>query len=351
MTPFLLIFLIAFVLSLLFTPLARHLGTRLRIVDTPGGRRRHAGVVSRLGGMPLFIAFTVAVAASRVSGVPSSDPQEPIRIAGLLIGGAFVFAYGLIDDRCNLRPAWHVAAQFVASLIAVVSLIIVERFNNPFTNQLIVLEWWLYIPLTIFWLMGMMNTVNWLDGLDGLAAGVAAIFSAVLFVAMIRTTPDQPQPQLSIALLPLALLGAALGFLPFNFHPARVFLGSGALYLGYALGSLGIIGGAKVATMLLVLAVPILDMAWLIVSRARRGESPAQGGRDHLHFRLLDVGLSQRTVVALYYVASATFGALALLIEGRLIKLITLGLLAAITIAALALLSRNTQHGQGTTDD
>jgi len=351
MTPFLLTFLIAFALSLLLTPLARRLGPRLGIVDAPGGRHKHTGMVPRLGGMPLYVAFTVAVLASRSMAVRSFDPQEPIRIAGLLIGGTFVFVYGLIDDRYNLRPVWHVAAQFVASLIAIASLIIIERFNNPLTNELVKLEVWQYVPLTIFWIMGMMNTVNWLDGLDGLAAGIAAIFSAVLFVAMIRTTPEQPQPQLSIALLPMALLGATLGFLPFNFYPARVFLGSGALYLGYVLGSLGIIGGAKVATVLLILAVPILDVAWLIVSRTRRGQSPAQGGRDHLHFRLLDMGLSQRTIVVLYYAVSAVFGALALLIEGRLIKLITLGLLGASTIAALALLSRNTEGRQTTADD
>ena len=344
MTPFILTFLIAFTLSFILTPLARRWGLWLGMADAPGGRRRHTGLVPRLGGLPLFASFTVAALASRSMGVPSFDPQEATRVTGLLIGGAFVLAYGLVDDRFNLKPGWHFAAQIIASLIAVASLIIIERFNNPLAtqplNQPIVLEPWQVIPLTVFWMMGMMNTVNWLDGLDGLATGVAAIFSAILFIAMIRTTPDQPQPQLSIALLPMALLGAALGFLPFNFHPARVFLGSGALFLGYALGSLGIIGGAKVATVLLILAVPILDVAWLIVSRARRGQSPAQGGRDHLHFRLLDLGLSQRTIVSLYYAVCAVFGALALVIEGRLIKLIALGLLGAVILSMLALLSR-----------
>ncbi len=341
MTPFLLTFLIAFVLSLLLTPLARRLGLRLGVVDAPGGRRRHTGVVSRLGGLPLFASFTVAVLASRVMGVASYDPQEPVRLAGLLIGGAFVFLYGLLDDRLDLKPGWQFAAQFAASLIAIASLIIVERFNDPFTNRQTVLAAWQYIPLTVFWMMGMMNTVNWLDGLDGLAVGVAAIFGAILFLAMIRITPDQPQPQLSIALLPMALLGAAIGFLPFNAHPASVFLGSGSLFLGYVLGSLGIIGGAKVATVLLILAVPILDVAWLIVSRARRGRLPTQGGRDHLHFRLLDLGLSPRAIVGLYYAVCGTFGVLALVIEGRLLKLMTLGLLAAVILGTLALLSRH----------
>ena len=343
MAAFALTFAIAFALAMLATPLARRWGLRAGIVDAPGGRRKHAGVVSRLGGLPLFLSFTTAVLASRAMGVPTSDPQEHVRIAGLLLGGALVFVYGLVDDRFGLKPVWQFAAQLAASLIAIASLIIIERFNNPLATSQpaapLILDAWLYIPLTIFWMMGMMNTVNWLDGLDGLATGVAAIFGAILFVAMIRTTADQPRPQLSIALLPTALLGATLGFLIFNFHPARIFLGSGALYLGFVLGSLGIIGGAKIATVLLVLAVPILDVAWLIVTRVRRGQPPTTGGRDHLHFRLLDLGMSQRTIVGVYYAISGVFGVLALVVEGRFLKLTMLGLVGIAILAGLAILS------------
>ena len=351
MTPYLLTFLIAFTLAVILTPLARRLGVRLHMVDTPGGRLQHAGVDSRLGGLPLFVSFSAAVIASRSMGMPSFDPQEPIRLAGLLIGGAFVFAYGLVDDRFNLKPGWQFAAQLIASLIAIGTLIFVERFNNPLTNRQVILQPWAYIPLTLFWMMGMMNTVNWLDGLDGLAIGVAAIFSAILFIAMIRTTPEQPEPQLSIALLPMALLGATLGFLPFNFYPARIFLGSGSLFLGYVLGSLGIIGGAKVATVLLILAVPVLDVAWLIISRARRGQSPMQGGRDHLHFRLLDLGLLQRAIVGLYYGVSAVFGILALVTEGRLVKVIALVLVGAVVLVALVVISRKGPDSRRRTKD
>lgn len=315
---------------------------RLGIVDAPGGRRQHLRVISRLGNLPIFASFTIAVLIAQSLGVTSQDPQEPTRLAGLLLGGAFVFIYGLIDDRLNLKPGWQFIAQFIATLIAIQALIIIERFNTPFdaVQPQLVLEPWQYIPLTIFWMTGMMNTVNWLDGLDGLATGVAAIYSIILFIAMISTTPEHPQAQLSIALLPIALLGSTLGFLPFNFHPAKIFLGSGSLYLGFVLASLGIIGGAKVATVLLVLAVPIIDVAWLIISRIQRGRSPTQGGRDHLHFRLLDQGLSQRQVVLLYYFVCALFGGLALVIEGRLIKLISLIVLGFATLATLIVLSR-----------
>jgi UDP-GlcNAc:undecaprenyl-phosphate GlcNAc-1-phosphate transferase len=177
--------------------------------------------------------------------------------------------------------------------------------------------------------MGMMNTVNWLDGLNGLAAGVTAILCAVVAVHMIfRAEP----PQLSVALLPVALLGVTVGFLPFNLTPARIFMGSsGSFFLGFAVAALGIIGGARLATVMLVLGLPALDVAWLIYSRWRRGDSPGQGGRDHLHFRLLDKGLSERTIVLSYWGFCAIFGAMTLLLNDRVYKstaLIGLGIVA-----------------------
>ena len=148
--------------------------------------------------------------------------------------------------------------------------------------------------------------------------------------------------QYSVALLPLALLGATLGFLPFNFSPAKIFLGSGSLILGYAIATLGIAAGAKLALLLLVLAIPIIDVAWLMISRLRAGESIGQADRRHLHFRLLDLGLSQRQVVLLYYGYCAVLGASALLIDSRLLKLITLVLLGFTTLGVLAWLARQT---------
>ncbi len=348
MTPFLLVFLTSFLLSLVLTPLAGQLGQRLNLADEPGGRRKHAGRIARTGGIAIFVSFAVGVLLTQRLDLQRTDiPNEFIRIGGLLIGLSIVFVFGLLDDKFEFRPGLQFVAQFVASIVAIASLIIIERFNNPFTNWQVILSDiapWLIVPLSLFWLMGMMNTVNWLDGLDGLAAGIAVIFSAVLFVAMVQDTATQ-DPQLSIAPLPLALLGATLGFLPYNFYPARVFMGSsGALTLGFALGCLGIIGGAKMATVLLVLAVPIIDVAWLIVSRVRHGQSPLQGGRDHLHFRLLDLGLSQRQIVIGYYLISALFGALALLIEARIYKVLALGVLGIVTLIVLTVVAQKSEH-------
>jgi UDP-GlcNAc:undecaprenyl-phosphate/decaprenyl-phosphate GlcNAc-1-phosphate transferase len=346
--PFLFVFLISFTLSLLLTPLAARVGLHFNMADVPGGRRRHARQIARTGGIAIFVSFVVGVLITQRLELPRTDiPNEFTRLGGLLVGLIIVFVFGLLDDKFEFKPGLQFVAQAIASLVAIASLIFIERFNNPFTNTEVNLGKdvpWLIVPLSLFWLMGMMNTVNWLDGLDGLAAGIAAIFSAVLFVAMVQDTATQ-DPQLSIAPLPLALLGATLGFLPYNFYPARVFMGSsGALTLGFALGCLGIIGGAKMATVLLALAVPIIDVAWLIVSRVRRGKSPFQGGRDHLHFRLLDLGLSQRQIVVGYYLISALFGGLALVIEARIYKVLALGVLGIVTLIVLIAVAKKSEQ-------
>lgn len=338
------IFLTSFLLTLILTPLAARLGLRLRMADVPGGRRQHADRIARTGGIAIFIGFVAGILLAQQLELPRTDPNEFTRLGGLLAGMIIVFIFGLLDDKFEFKPGLQFVAQFAASLVAIGSLIIIERFNNPLTNQQIILEPWWYVPLSLFWLMGMMNTVNWLDGLDGLAAGIAAIFSGIVFLAMLQDTATH-DPQISLAPLPLALLGATLGFLPYNFHPAKVFMGSGgSLTLGFALGCLGIIGGAKMAAVLLVLAVPIIDVAWLIVSRLRRGKSPFQGGRDHLHFRLLDLGLSQRQIVGGYYLISILFGALALLIEARIYKLLALGALGLVTVVVLSVVAKKSEQ-------
>ena len=249
---------------------------------------------------------------------------------------------GIYDDKRELRPSPQIIAQLIAALIAIQFLIFIEYVNNPFTNQQTAPFPWLFVAaFTIFWLMGMMNTVNWLDGVDGLAAGVAAILSAVLAFHMYR------EGQHSVALLPLALLGATLGFLPYNFHPARVFMGSsGAFFLGFAVGALGIMAGAKVATVLLVMGIPILDVAWQIINRLRLGRNPAIGDRGHLHFRLLDLGLSQRQIVLLYYLFCSFFGFIALIISSRLHKFLALLILGAMTLLLLLFISRRRDNGQ-----
>ena len=336
----LLVFSASVVLSATLTPLAGVLGRRFGLLDLPWGRKRHRESTPRIGGLGLFVGFVFASGVAYFM-TPLPNPDDALRISGVILGCAFVFVAGLLDDWLDLRPAPQLAAQFVAALIAISTTIFIERFTNPLDNQLVELHQWpvighvLVAAFTTFWIMGMMNTVNWLDGLDGLAVGVGAI-AAILFAVHMHSL-GQPK----LALYALALAGACLGFLPFNFSPARVFLGSGgAMVLGYALATLSILAPARVATALLVMAVPITDTAWQIFDRRRRGHSLFQADRGHLHFRLVDLGLTPRSIVLAYWSFCALFGVLSLLLTSRLYKLLALGILVAVVVGMLALLSK-----------
>ena len=220
-------------------------------------------------------------------------------------------------------------------------LIFVKHVNNPFGEGFLFgpdgFPWWLVFVITVFWFMGMMNTINFLDGASGLVAGVTAILAGVLAVHMIfKANP----PQLTVALLPLALMGAALGFLPFNFA-RRIFMGSsGSYFLGFVIAALGIIGGARLAAVMMVVGLPALEVAWLMFSRWQRGVSPGAGGRDHLHFRLQDMGVSERTLVVGYWLFCAAFGVLTLTVDSRFYKLVALGVLALVGIGVFVWASR-----------
>lgn len=345
MIPFLIVFTVAFLISVTLTPFCSDLGERLNIVDKPGGRREHLVPTSRLGGIALFVAFVLAIVVSLYIpsdwlplGPEGPDPKEGTRLIALLIGCTYIFIVGLVDDKFQLSARVLLVLQFVAALIATSGLIFIERVNSPFTNELVIFPWYVTVSLSTFWIMGMINTVNWLDGLNGLAAGVVAIAAAVFTIHMWRSG------QYSVVFLPLALMGAALGFLPHNLF-GRIFMGSsGALFLGFALAALSIMAGAKVATALLVLCIPIMDVAWLMFYRLYGGHSAAQAGRDHLHFRLLEMGLSQRAIVLIYYAASICLGALALLISTRLYKLLALVILAVGAFIFLFRLARRSEQ-------
>ncbi len=309
--PFLLIPLTAFLLALILTPASMALARRWGLVDRPGGRRQHEGVIPRIGGLALVGGFLAALLLTRLLPAnwlpPSTDPNELRRWWGLVIGVVFVAGFGLLDDRFDFRSGPQYVAQLAAALISIAFIIFIERVNNPFGPGQIVFPLPVVWLLTILWFMGAMNTVNWLDGVDGLATTVAAIVAAILALHMLRTG------QHSVALLALALMGCTAGFLFFNWPPAKVFMGSvGAYFLGYTLAALGLIAGARVATVLLVIGLPALDVAWLIGWRWRRGRPLGQGDRNHLHFRLIDKGYTPRQIVYGYGLFCAIFGLISL---------------------------------------
>jgi UDP-GlcNAc:undecaprenyl-phosphate GlcNAc-1-phosphate transferase len=332
MEPYLLVLLVAFAISLVATPAARELSRRWQIVAWPGGRRQHGRPIAKLGGLSVTLAYLAGVGLIYWLLPPEGD--DAIRLRGVVLGTLIVFVGGLIDDRWEQSPWFQFAVQFAASAVAISHIVFIERFTDPFTGEPRLIEpLGVVIAITLLWIVGLINTVNWLDGQDGLAAGVGTI-AAILFAWHgIRLGQE------AVAAFPLALAGALLGFLTFNFAPARIFLGSaGAFVLGYNLATLAILSPAKIATALLVLAVPILDGLWRVIDRLRHGRSPFFGDRGHLHLRLADMGVPTRWIVVGYYGFSLAFGLVAIFATG-LAKVIILLLLGALVLGLLIWLS------------
>lgn len=330
-------FLVAFLISFGTSPLLRAKALRYGFADRP--RPRQEGPIKpRLGGIALYVAFVVAILAT-MPWVEGRTAEEINKIVGLLVGCSAVVVMGAWDDRRELGVWPQMAVQVAAAGLALVSGIIIDAVANPLasglTDSLIWLPIYASIPFTIVWLVGAMNAVNFIDGLDGLAGGITVIASTILFVRSVDTG------QFTIAILPLALAGAVLGFLPFNLYPSRLTLGTcGALFCGYALASLSVIGGTKAATVLLVLAIPILDAAWIILRRLSQKRSPFLGDRIHIHYRLKDLGVSERHIVFILWALSALLGTLAIALPNPLLKLYALGGLVVIVVGSLAILAR-----------
>ena len=311
------------------------------LFDNPrGARHKHQRRIPRIGGVALYIGFLVASAIAYFID-PPNNPEDTYRIMGILIGCTILLPIGLLDDIIELGWIPQLIGQITVSILAICTTIFIERFTNPMNGQIIELN---TIPvlgtiftatITLLWITGMMNTVNWLDGLDGLATGVGAIASILFAIHMYRIG------QTEVSLYATAMAGACIGLLPFNFNPARLFLGSsGAMILGYCLATLSILAPARIATALLVMSVPISDTAWQIYHRYRSGKSIFKGDRGHLHFRLIDRGFTQTTIVLIYWLACGLFGIISLMVKSQTIKIIILLCLITLTLSYVSYLSR-----------
>jgi len=348
---------IALCTALVSTALIRRLAYRFGVLDAPTDQRKiHKVPTPLLGGIAVIIAF--------MSGVCVAWPAFfggdilPKHLIGVCIAVSILAIGGAWDDRKNLPPHVQIVFPVLACLVVVASGIGISYITNPFGGTIPLDHWrvtvfvWNGLPygVTLFadlftcvWLLGMMYTTKFLDGLDGLVSGVSAI--GMLIIVVLSLLPGIFQPETAT----LSLIGAAafLGFLAWNWNPAKIFLGeSGSLFGGFILGVLAIISGAKIATALLIMGIPILDVLWVIGRRLFiEKHSPFQADRKHLHLRLLDAGLSQRAVVMILYVFTAVFGVVALLVQSKE-KLIALAVLLVVMFAMSSwIVWRKTRRG------
>lgn len=337
-------FFMALAIAAIATPVSMKLAARWGAIDYPGGRHVHTKPIPRLGGLAIYAAFWSAALI-----MPEWDRQ----MSGLFLGSTMILVVGIWDDIRGMRPLvklfWQIAAAAVLVLpvfdfsMDIISLPIIGEINFD-AHGLGAIG----LILMLFWVVGLVNTVNISDGLDGLAAGICFIVALLLFWSASQIA----QPTVAPAHLTLALAGALLGFLFFNFPPARVFMGdSGSMFLGYIIGGISIMGLLKTATILglvfplLVLGMPVTDLTFAIIRRKLRGQSMATADRGHLHHRLLDAGFSQRSAVLLMYGISGCFGVAAVLgakgqwIWAFAVLLVVFALLIIIIMRRTAMLS------------
>jgi UDP-GlcNAc:undecaprenyl-phosphate GlcNAc-1-phosphate transferase len=314
-------YLIAFFLALVvvwwLTPIVKRLGLKAGYVDKPNERKMHQRPMVRLGGVAIFAGSLVALLTVwGLGGFGLLPTPKEWEVWGVALGGVAFFSIGLIDDLLNLSALSRLIAQIGVAAMVWSMGVRIEFLTLPFFD-LIYLHW-LSLPITILWLVGMANAINWIDGLDGLAAGVCGISAVVLFVLSLF------MEQSAAALIAAALAGGSLGFLRYNFNPAQIFMGDGGAYfMGFTLAGVAIIGLVKVAAVTtvavtavllpyLVLAVPILDMSVVIISRLLKGKSPFAADKGHLHHRLIKAGISHRLTVLFIYALTLWVGSLAL---------------------------------------
>ena len=294
----------AFAVALAMTWPSIWLAHKLNIVDMPNARKVHTAPTPRVGGIAIYLGF---VAGALLLGVYTRQ------VAAVLIAGSVVFLTGFIDDYKDISPKFKLAGQFVAALILVAAGFSIRFIYNPFTGSTVSLGIF-GIPITVLWLVGVSNAVNLIDGMDGLAGGVSAIAAVATAIVCLS------QGELVAAALAGILAASALGFLSWNFHPAKTFMGDcGALFMGFILGTLALMGLCKGATAIsvfipfLILGVPVFDTFCAIIRRLFLHKPIFEADKMHLHQVLLSLGLGQRQAVLTIYVFAMLMGLAAVL--------------------------------------
>lgn len=318
-------FALSFIIAFSATPIVRRLAFKVKAIDVPqDGRRMHKKPIALMGGLAIITGFIVSLVfdLATASNILTANKE----LFGLLAGIAVIVFMGILDDIKSLRARTKLVFQLIAAiLVVIISDTRISILSNPFgSSRYLELSPYVSYPLTILWIVGVTNAINLIDGLDGLAAGISSISSlSLFFVSLLRSDPDT-SIAVYIALITAALSGSTLGFLPFNFNPAKIFMGeTGAAFLGFTLGVISIQGVMKsyaaisLAIPLLVLGLPLLDTLFAIIRRIGSRKPIMQGDRNHLHHRLIDIGLSQRQSVLIMYIASGTLGLCAIVLADR----------------------------------
>ena len=323
--------LLALIVSFLATPLVRRLAFKIGAVDVPrDNRRMHDHPIPRLGGLAIFLGFLVSVLA-----YAEIDTQ----MQGILIGATMIAVLGIADDIHSLPAKFKFVVQILAALCAVLHGVAIQVINNPNVfsdNEYWVLGGW-SIPLSILWIVAITNAVNLIDGLDGLADGISTIGAlTMLILALILGEHD-------ISLMCGALVGACVGFLPYNMNPARIFMGdTGSTFLGFILACVSIQGLFKYYAVIsflvpfLILGLPIFDTASAIIRRLLKGQSPMVADRSHIHHKLIDLGLNQKQAVATLYIVSGVLGLSAVMLTTTSVGKASLFILALVICGYVA---------------
>lgn len=329
MSTLILGFLTSLIVSFIATPYVKRLAVKVGAVDAPNQRKVHTRIMPRMGGLAIYLGYLVAFFLF----VPYSSIGEML---GIFIGSTIVMVVGMLDDKYQLSPKWKLLGQLAATAIVVIPFgLKIGVVNLPYTGSIDFSSGWLFwlaIPITMFWIVGVTNAVNLIDGLDGLSAGVSAIATATMAIMALL------MGDYKVATYCFVLLGAIVGFLYFNFHPARLFMGdTGSLFLGFNLAALSIMGFKEALFVsfiipIVVLGVPLWDTFFAIVRRIVNKKPISSPDKGHLHHCLLNMGLSHRATVLTIYSISIFFGTMAILLT-KTTKWTTLIVMVALLIA------------------
>ncbi len=305
-TELLIAFVIALLTAIIMTPIIISISKRLNLVDQPDNRKQHQNAVPSVGGLAIFFGI-----AAGFLYLQPEDPQMP----AIIIGAIIMLLTGFLDDIFDLRPSAKLLGQILAASVVAYSGLVIEKLTLPFIGTVFLGEY-VGIALTIFWIVAAANAINLIDGLDGLAGGVSTIaFISILIMAIMDF-------RVVVIGLCVLLIGSTLGFLVFNFHPAKIFMGdTGALFLGYSIAIISMLGLFKNVAFfsfvipIIVIALPVFDTLLAIIRRVHNKQGVSVADRNHIHYRLLKNGYSHKESVLIIYAFSMFFGAMAIVVN------------------------------------